>query len=327
MEYFLAMAGDGLKDAAAAQAAAWLKFLRELRNRMNEYERRAKLLLAWCDETNNTWANAGQAGTFDEATDAFTQLRDFVGIHKPKNEMEKMDLEALYAEIQTQLLVNNLAPYKPPAELEPEKLQEAFDTLSANQNAQGAKVRNDKFRFIEKKDNSTDEETLKQIKASFDHYDANKNGSLNSVEFNAACMEMGIALKSQEEKDQLFRSVGGGDDISFDEYFKWMESRMKVTMDDPESAKAAFAAIAGGPTITKAQLGIDPLTDDDRAFLLENMEEKDGALDYAGFIDRVMLGGSGMQAGGSSGGGGGGCPSCGAAATGSKFCTSCGGAM
>jgi Ca2+-binding EF-hand superfamily protein len=295
MEYFLAMAGDGLKDAAAAQAAAWLKFLRELRNRMNEYERRARLLLAWCAETTEGWAAHGQAGSADDAVASFNALRDYVGIQKPKNEMEKMDLEALFAEIQTQLLVNNLAPYKPPAELEPDKLQDAFNQLSTSQNAQGAKVRDDKFRFIEKKENVTDEQTLKEIKASFDHYDENKNGSMNFVEFNAACMEMGIALKTQEEKDNLFRQVGGGDDISFDEYFKWMENRMKVTMDDPESAKAAFAAISGGPTITKAQLATDPLTDEDRAFLLENMEEKDGALDYASFIDRVMIGGEGLS--------------------------------
>jgi Ca2+-binding EF-hand superfamily protein len=239
--------------------------------------------------------------------------------------MEKMDLEALFAEIQTQLLVNNLAPYKPPDNLSPDEIESSFWALGKAQSTHGKKVRENKFRFIEKKEDTTSEETLKQIRESFDHYDANKNGVLNKVEFNAACMEMGIALKSQEDKDKLFNEVGGGGEVSFENYAKWMESRVKVTMDNAESAKAAFKAIADGQaTISEAQLKTNPLTDEDRAYLMENMEGSDGKFDYNGFIDKIMLGGSGMTSGGGGGGGGDNCSSCGKPHGGQKFCVECG---
>jgi Ca2+-binding EF-hand superfamily protein len=290
MEYFLAMAGDGLKDAAAAQAAEWLKFLRDLRNRMNEYERRATALCGWCEETQQGFQKFDFGSSLQEAQAAFGALRNFVGQEKPLKECEKMDLEALFGDIQTQLRVNNLAAYVPPEGLAPDDIESSFWSLGKAQSTHGRKVRENKFRFIEKKEDKTSEETLKQIRESFDHYDENSNGLLNKIEFNAACMEMGIALKTQEDKDNLFNDVGSGGEVTFEQYAKWMESRVKVTMDNAESAKAAFKAIADGRDfITEAQLGTPPLTDEDREYLKANMTGNDGQFDYNAFIDKVMM--------------------------------------
>jgi hypothetical protein len=43
--------------------------------------------------------------------------------------------------------------------------------------------------------------------------------TLEKDEFSAACMEMGIALKTQDEKDQLFVKLAEGNpEISFDQF-------------------------------------------------------------------------------------------------------------
>lgn len=298
MEYFLAMAGDGLKEAAAAQAAEWLKFLRELRERMNGYEKRARALMASLADAENTWRDYDFGETKEEGLAAFTSLRNFVGTEKPTLEMEKMDLESLFAEIQTQLKVNNLAPYSPPADITPDAIQECFLGLANKQLAHGKAVRENKFRFIEAKEDTTSEETVKQIKEAFDRYDANSNGFLNPTEFQAACMEMGIVLRTEEEKAKLYADVSkGSNEVNFEEYREWMESKLKVSMNDAASAKAAFRAIADDQaSISEAQLKTNPITDEDRAFLRNNMSKnEEGRYDYDTFVDQMMEGGSGMK--------------------------------
>jgi Ca2+-binding EF-hand superfamily protein len=329
MEYFLAFAGDGLKDEAARQAADWLKFLREMRNRMNEYERRAKLLVDWMDSSKAGWSSYDFGSTKEEAGAAFTSLRDFVGKEKPVQAMEKMDLEALFAEIQSLLHVNNLAPYEPPAELTPDALESGFSALNQAESAHGKAVRENKFKFIEKKEEGTSEETLREIAESFRHYDSNGNGSLNKVEFNAACMEMGIAFKTEEQKNELFNQVGGGSDVSLENYTKWMESRMTVKMDNADSAKACFATLADNNTGGMSEAQLACLPEEEREFFKQNVGQNNGLYDFNAFVDKVMAGGSGGLVGGqtnaSSGGGGGKfCTVCGSKNMGAKFCSDCG---
>lgn len=298
MEYFLAMAGDGLKEAAAAQAAEWLKFLRELRERMNGYEKRARALLSEVSAAEAQWKNYDFGDTKEGAQKAFSELRDYVANEQPVLQVEKMDLEALFAEIQTQLLVNNLAKYVPPSDITPEAIQQDFNDLAAKQAAHGAAVRENKFRYMDAKEDTTSEETLKQIREAFDRYDKNSNGFLNPTEFQAACMEMGIVLRTEEEKAKLYQEVSKGtDEVNFEEYAAWMESKLKVSMNDAASAKAAFRAIADDqPSISEAQLKTNPITDEDRAFLRANMDKGEGGrYDYDSFVDRMMSGGSGMK--------------------------------
>jgi Ca2+-binding EF-hand superfamily protein len=292
LEYFHRFAGEGGKEAAAAQAAEWLQFIRQLRDLQNDYERRATIFSTWMDETKQGWSGYDFGSTQTEAKQAFSNLRTFIGEEKPAREMEKMDLEALFQEIQTTLVVNGLSRYNPPAHLEPTALEEQFASLNQAQSDHGRGVREANDKFIGKKDDAAAAEIIADIEASFKRYDANGSGDLNKEEFNAACMEMGIALKTQEEKDALFDKVAGGgaDTISFDAYRSWMESRMVMKMDDPASVKAAFQAIADGAGgLTAAQLATKPLTDEDRDFLMANMQQdENGLYDYSAFVDSMM---------------------------------------
>jgi len=289
MEYFFRFASEGLKEAAAAQAAEWLKFLRDIFARQNDYERRARLLLGWVQQSRDAWANYNFGDTLAEANKAFDDLRDFVVCQKPPQEGEKMDLEALLAEIQTTLQVNGLAPYQVPADVTPERIQEAMDGLNQAQNDHGAKVRNNRFRFIEKKgQSSSSQEVIAQIRASFDSFDLNKSGTLSLVEFEAACMKMGVATKDNAAKEALFNQLSeGSGSISFDQFFTWMKSRTVMSLDDPDSVRGAFSTIADGkPGLSEADLRL--LSPEDAAFVRANFQQVNGSYDYKAFVTQTM---------------------------------------
>lgn len=291
MEYFLAFAGEGLKEAAAKQAAEWLQFLRGLRERQYDYERRAKLLNDFCAGQQSEWTNSDCSGSQQDATAAFRDLRNFVSQVKPPQETEKLDLEALFAEIQTTLVVNGMAPYTPPEELTPHALEENFEALVAAQSAQGKAVRDAKFSFIEKKEAGDDSELRAQISESFNHYDTNNSNDLNKIEFIAGCMEMGIALRNQEEKDALFEQIGQGSEaVTLEQYTEWMLSRMVIKMDNKESVKAAFKTIANNAdALNDAALNTHPLTDEDREFLKSELQQTEGGYDFNSWVDKVMV--------------------------------------
>lgn len=289
MEYFFRLAGEGLKDAAAVQAAAWLKFLRDVYALQNDYERRARLLLNWTKSTRKKWDSHAFGETIEDAIRSFNSLREFVTVDKPAQEGEKMDLESLFAEIQTLLKVNGLLPYNPPADVGPDRVEKALALLVEDQQLFGGKVRENRFRFIEKKEDQGAEELMAQIRDSFASYDQSKNDRLNRIEFLAACMEMGVALKTEEEKDNLFVKIADGkDEISFDQYFAWMKSRMVATLDDASSVKGIFSTMADGKQgLTDADLS--NLSAEDQEFIRENMpKNEDGQYDFDKFVAEAM---------------------------------------
>jgi len=288
MEYFFRFASEGLKEAAALQAAEWLKFLRDIFARQNDYERRARALIVWVQGSRDAWTNFAFGDTLAEANKAFDDLRHFVVSLKPPQEGEKMDLEALLAEIQTTLQVNGLAPYQVPADVTPEKIQEQMDTLNQAQNDHGAKVRNNRFRFVEKKEQGSSAEVVAQIRASFDSFDQNKSGTLSLIEFEAACMKMGVATKDAAAKEALFNQLSEGrPDITFDQFFAWMKRRTVMSMDDPESVRGAFSTIADGKAgLSEADLRL--LSAEDQDFIRANFQQVDGSYDYKAFVTQTM---------------------------------------
>lgn len=288
MEYFFRFASEGQKEAAAAQAAEWLKFLRGVYKQQNDYERRARELLNWTKASRATWENYDFGDSIEQASRAFNDLRSFVVDAKPPREGEKMDLEALFAEIQTTLKVNGMAPYAPPGDVEPERIEKAMGLLAEDQAAHGARVRENRFRFIEKKEDKSGEELLAHIKESFQHYDQSGNNKLCPSEFQAACMEMGVVMKTQEEKDELFNKISQGTaEITFEQYFGWMKARMVVTLDDPDSVRGAFSTMADGKSgLSDADLHL--LNAEDSDFVRKNFGSTDGLYDFKRFVTEAM---------------------------------------
>lgn len=291
MEYFHAFANEGLKENAAKQAAEWLAFMRSIAEQKFDYERRAKALNQFCADTQQGWASYDFGSSLQDAQAAFRDLRAWVTGTKPNQEAEKMDVEALFAEIQTTLKVNGLNEYVPPEGLAPEDIETNFGSLAAAQTDQGRAVRENRFKYIEKKEDTGAAEIMEEIKASFEHYDENSNGMMNATEFEAACMEMGITFRTQEEKTALFDKVREGEgDITFENYAAWMESRMIVRLDDPDGIKNAFKVMADNANgLTENQLGCHPMSPEDIQFMKEHMpQDENGLYDYAGFVDKFM---------------------------------------
>jgi len=254
--------------------------------RQDEYERRARAVLQWVEDRKKGFEDQKFGDTLGEAQSLQSELRKFVVEQRPSQEGEKMDLETLFAEIQTELNVNNRAAYVPPEGLAPDDIQAAFDSLSKSQKAYARSVRENRFRFVQKVDTTLTDEKKKEIEDSFNHFDGNKSKSLDKAEFKAALSAMSVFFASESEFDSTFVQVSGGSPaVSKEQYLSFVEAKYK-DKDTPDQIKESFRAVADGAAyISPDQLRVRPLTDEDVAFLQQAMPARDGGLDYNAFVD------------------------------------------
>jgi len=286
-EYFHRFASYEQKETSARRVAKFLKFLRDLKTRQDEYERRARGLLDWVREQEKKFGDHKFGETLSEAQASQADLRKFVVEKRPAKEGEKMDVESLLAEIQTELKVNNRASYSPPSGLTPEDIQVAFDSLTKSQNAYANAVRAHRFAFVQKAETKLDDAKVKEIDESFNHFDSNKNGSLDKLEFKAALSGMSVFFPSEGEFENVFNRVSeGSTKVSKQQYVNYVQSKYQ-DKDTPDQIKESFRAVAGGgDTITPEQLNTRPLTEEDVAYLKSAIPASSGGgLDYSAFVD------------------------------------------
>jgi len=259
-EFFHRFASQDQREVAARRCANFLKFIRALQARQYDYEERARALLRWVEQQNEAFRNRDFGNSLGDAQEVQSALRDFVVSKRPQQEGEKIDLENLFAEIQTELKVNNRRPYVPPEGLAPEDIEQSFDALTATQKGYAQAVRAHRYKFIQKVETKLSDEKLAEMDASFKHFDKNKNGSLEKLEFKAALSAMSIFFSSDAEFDKVFGLVAqGGGTVSKDAYISYLTSRYQ-DKDTPEQIKESFKAVAdGGAGITAAQLQTPPL--------------------------------------------------------------------
>jgi len=286
-EYFHRFASSEEKENSARRCAKFLKFLRDMRTRQNEYEKRANALILFAREAGQKWEDHKFGDSLGEAQKDQSDLRQFVVSVRPGQEGEKMDVESLFVEIQTELKVNNRPAYVPPDGLSPDDVQAAFDNLTKKQEAYHRAVRENRFRFIKKEEGKVDDEKKKEIEESFAHFDANKNGVLDKLEFKAALSAMSIYFGNEQEFQDCFNKVAQGDSkITKAQYLGFVEARYK-DRDTPDQIKESFKAVAdGNATITAEQLNCRPLTQDDVEYLKSVMTQtSNGGYDYNAFVD------------------------------------------
>jgi len=198
-----------------------------------------------------------------------------------------MDLESLLAEIQTELKVNGRTSYNPPEGLAPEDVQAALDTLTKSQNGYAQAVRDNRFKFVQKAETKLSDEKVKEIEDSFNHFDSNKNGVLDKLEFKAALSAMSVFFPSDTEFEEVLTRVSGGSSkVTKEQYLNYVQAKYQ-DKDTPDQIKESFKAVAGGAdTITLEQLNCRPLTEEDIAWLKERMpHQSSGGLDYSAFVD------------------------------------------
>jgi len=285
-EYFHRFASQDQKENSARRCAKFLKFIRDMKSREDEYERRARASLAWVEENRKSFEDYKFGESLAEAQQYSAALRKFVVEERPGQEGERMDLEMIFAEIQTDLKVNQRAAYVPPEGLSPDDIQTAFDELGKAQKAYALAVRDNRFRFVQKVESKLSDEKKKEIEDSFNHFDTNKSQSLDKAEFKAALSAMSVFFSSDAELDKTFGQVSGGAPaVSKQQYVAYVENKYK-DIDTPDQIKESFRAVADGSAyITPQQLNVRPLTEEDIAYLQQNMPSTDQGLDYGAFVD------------------------------------------
>jgi len=286
-EYFHRFASQDQRDVALQRCQNFLKFIRGIQSQQFDYERRARALIEWVEKEKKEFSGRDFGDSLARAQEVQARLRDFVVSQKPLQEGEKMDLENLFAEIQTQLTVNNRRPYVPPEGLAPEDLEAAFEALSGVQKGYAQAVRQNRYRFIQKLETKLSDEKLAEMKASFNHFDKNKNGALEKLEFKAALSAMSIFFTSDADFDRTYQNVTQGNpNITMDQYLAYLTSKYQ-DKDSPDQIKESFKAVAdGGATLSRQHLSAPYFSDQDAEFLAKALQQNEaGGYDYASFVD------------------------------------------
>lgn len=283
-EYFHAFASANQAEAALRRAKKFLDFARDIARRQNEYEQRATVLQGWLDSCIAKFSEYEAGETLDEAQEALRYMRDFVVQEKPPNLGEFFDLMALLAEIQTDLKVNGRPAYTPPEGLAPSDIDNKFESLNKTEIDYAAQARAHRFTFVNAQETGLSEEQLEEFKASFNHFDADKNGSLNPVEFRAALTAVNVSYRDDSEFKAVFDRNATNGVVTLESYIAFM-TNLAEDKDTPEQVKESFAILAGNPnTITEGQLG--GFDEEEQAFITQMApNDGDGNFDFCSFVD------------------------------------------
>ena len=159
------------KEASARRAAKFLHFIRSTNAMKAQYEQQATELLHWVTTVISQWEGEQYTDSLDDAQAQIDRLKKFVLEDEPTHQAAKLDLEALYAQIQTQLKVNGRQPYGVANELSPDAVEEAFHQLYLARQQYARKARDNRFRFTQKEETHLSDEKVAEFKDSFSHFD------------------------------------------------------------------------------------------------------------------------------------------------------------
>jgi hypothetical protein len=287
-EYFHRFAAQDQTETAARRAAKFLRFAKHMEERKQGYEARARALVSWSERSVDILSDSHYGDTLEEAQANFQSFRNFIVNDKPNKSGEKLDLEILFAEIQTELKVNDRPPYNPPEELSPDAIEKCWIKLANVESIRGVKIRENRFKFIKKEENKISEEKVAECKASFAHFDHNGDHALDKLEFKAANSAMSVVFKNDDHFNKTFDEVSAGKgSVNLEQYMKYIVA-LQEDRDSPDQLKDSFRQMAhDSDTITGDQLNIPPLTEEDVAYLKATMPKAgDDRYDYNAYVDQ-----------------------------------------
>jgi Ca2+-binding EF-hand superfamily protein len=210
---------------------------------------------------------------------------------KPEKSATKLDLESNFAEIQTQLRVNNRPAYVCPQEYSPETLDAAFDALWNAEKTHATAAREHRFKFVSKKEEGVSEDKMAEFTDSYKHFDKDNDGALDRLEFKAALSAMSIPVRDDAALDALMNQVSGGSPtISLEQWIRY-NTELATDKDTPEQIKASFKCLADDKeTISADNLRVPPLSAEDVEYLSGAMPQAaTGGLDYSAFVDSSFV--------------------------------------
>lgn len=286
-EYFHRFASQDVKETAARRAAKFLALTKEINNLKFDYEQQVKALLEWVQSTIDRFGSVNFGETLEDSLAVNAALREYMLNEKPQKSAEKLDVESRFAEIQTQLRVRDRPAYEVPQEFSPDTLDAAFDSLYESEKQHAKAARERRFAFVHKKEETVSEDKVAEMTESYKHFDKDADGALDRDEFRAALSAMSIPVRDDAALDALLAEVSGGaPTISLEQWMAY-NTMLATDKDDAEQIKASFRTLADdGDFIGVDNLRVQPLTDEDVAYLSEAMpKSENGQLDYSAFVD------------------------------------------
>jgi hypothetical protein len=128
-------------------------------------------------------------------------------------------------------------------------------------------------------------EQLKEYKDTFNHFDVDKDGTLNRLEFKSCLTTLGLIGIDFEGGDAKFERIftdvsGGAPEIKFDNFVDYM-NRLAGSSMDPAQIAAAFATVAGGKAfLTKNDCQVGGLQAEEIEFITVNLPPLKGSDGY-----------------------------------------------
>jgi len=201
--------------------------------------------------------------------------------------VEKIELEELFTNIQSQLRVNKRVAYK--SEITPETLEEVHAHLTKAQSDHYNKAREIRFKFVEAIEaDEISEDQIKEWNDAFDHFDENKNDHLEFDEFSACLKAVGVPLTDDDEKATFNDLATKGENQSYsnvdrDKYIDFLV-KMYTADDTAASVCGSMNQLGKSEALMMSDLMVPPLDDEDREFIKNNVPQcDDGTYDFAAF--------------------------------------------
>jgi len=275
-----------MKEKSAKHIKNFLKFNRDIRTLESEYEDRAARWIAGCKALTEDMKNTNEAQNLTEATEVLNAYKSYVKDQQPKVIVEKIELEELYTNIQSQLKVNKRLAYK--TDITPETLEEEYNMLAKAQSEHYNNARELRFKFVEAiKADEVSEDQIKEWNEAFDHFNENKNDALEFDEFSASLKAVGVPLTEDDEKATFNELATKRDDMLYNvDRKKYIEFLVKMyTADDTaESICASMNQLGKSEALMISDLMVPPLDDEDREFIEKNVPQcDDGTYNFASF--------------------------------------------
>ena len=136
-----------------------------------------------------------------------------------------------------------------------------------------------------KKGSQVSAEQLKELKEVFDHFDKDKNGVFDPLEFKACLSSLG-----EDVSDEDIKAISPDGQLTFEQYVAFMTKRMSDTTTQDE-IQASFKLIAGDkPYVSEAEIR-NNFQADTAEYLIANMprsQVEPTAFDYTVFTSAVF---------------------------------------
>jgi len=241
---------------------------------VDEFDQKAREFVAWV-EAQKTEIEADVPGTLEEQVAALRQR---------STDLQNDGQERLNGVIE---LNNRLAEAKVAenASLNVTMLQVQFENLMK---LVSQKIQVIEDRILQEKASDVSAEQLSEYRQAFEHFDKNKDNSMERLEFKACLASLGQDL-DDAEIDAVIKQIDkdGDGKINLDEFVDYMSSKVK-TSDSYEDVIDSFKTIAGDKEfITEADLRA-ALDREKAESLIKSMPRSElnpDAFDYKKFVE------------------------------------------